>query len=163
MTEPKKSSVRECYAALTIAVEEAIANVEGIDPNSINTLLKAFREIATFKEDLESLLKVVNHMHTKLASETIPDSFETNEIDSVKVGGYNFILGTRMYASIPEAKKEEGFAWLREHGLDALIKPNVNPQSLTSAVKSYVEEHGEMPPDTAITTHMKRNISVRKA
>jgi hypothetical protein len=89
---------------------------------------------------------------------------ESQGFDSVKSGGKNFILSTRVNASIPEDMREPGYRWLTDVAkVPELIVPRVNPKQLSSFVKSYFEAHAEWPPEDAIKVHMQNYIQVRKA
>lgn len=83
-------------------------------------------------------------------------------IDSIKSKGRNFIVGVRLNASIPLDKRESGFKWLRENGLDSLIAPAVNSKSLSSAITQYIEANAIEPPEDAMTVHKQKYTSVRK-
>ena len=111
---------------------------------------------------LDSIHKVAEQAYRHLSEERLPNVFDGLGFDSVKTGGHNFILSSTLYASIPAAKQDEGFKWLKNNGLDALIKPTVNPKALSSAITSYIEENAIEPPDTAMSIHKKRRVGIRK-
>lgn len=158
-----KTQLGDAIKQLNDATANTLSVVEKLDPNDINTMLKAFRQLGDHIDHLNTLHKLLNHSYDTLSSETIPNALESMGLDSVKTGGYTFTPSVRLFASIPEAKKEAGFAWLEEHGLSALIKPSVNSQSLSSAVKSYIESTAEEPPAEALSICMKKYTQVRKA
>ena len=160
MTAPM--SVTEALKHLKAAVSNAHNVVLGVDQNDLNTLLKAFKLIANHKKEIDDIADNIGTLHKKLQTETVPQALEALGFDSVKLGGYNYILSARLFANIPVDRKDEGFEWLHSVGLENLIVPTVNPKSLSSAIKAFEEDKGESPPD-CITVHRQKYVQVRKA
>ena len=159
--EPK--TIKQALKYLGEAVANAMCAIVEIDPNDLNTLIKAFKLLDEQITELEAHLKDLKVVFNKLDKETIPNKFIELEIDSIKLKGYNFILSHKLYASIPDAKHDEGFKWLREHGYEAAIKQTVHSGTLSSIVSRYIEEKAEEPPVDAMSIHRQQNISIRKA
>jgi hypothetical protein len=147
---------------LSAAVTTASLYLSSIDRNDIPTLVKSFKKLKDDVDVLEEVTKVATGLVKELSYNVIPEAFENHNFDSVKIGGYNYILSVRMNASIPQDKQEAGFEWLQTHGLGSIIKPAVNPRTLTSAIKEYIAEKGEVPPESVIPIFNQRYISVRK-
>jgi len=158
----KQPTLGETIKILSQAVERTVLYFDKIDSTNLPELLDAFRLLRENEEQLSTLHDALKQIKDKLSHETIPDIFESMGIDSIKAKGRNFILGTSFYASIPIDKREAGFQWLKDNRLGELITPTVNAKSLSSAVKAYIEASGQQPPEEAMSTHIKRNISVRK-
>lgn len=144
------------------AVLNAIGTVSTIDDRDINALLKAYRTIKTHMDKIEESSKLLSTLYNSLGSDRIPKLFESLEVDSVKLAGYNFILTYQLFASIPETKQAEGYKWLEDNGFGDLIKRTVHARALASLVKGYLEEHAIEPPDSAMSIHRKQTISMRK-
>lgn len=163
MTEKQPETIKQALTYLTKAVSNAITTVEAIDPGDINTLLKAFKLLDDQITEMSMLQTELKKVFDKLDKKTLPEMFQRLEIDSIKIGGYNFILSTNLFASIPEAKHQKGFDWLKDNGYGALIKETVHARSLASVVKSYIETTAVEPPDDVMTIHRQTAISIRKA
>lgn len=163
MSEDKPKTVKEALKYLDAAITNAINFVESIEGDDINTMLKAFKLLDDQVKQLEEQTKILNKVLTKLDTERIPELFKSLEMDSVKIGGYNFILSNRLFASIPADKRAAGFAWLREHGYKEAIQETVNSNTLSSIVKNHIEETAQEPSDEVMTIHRKEYIQIRKA
>lgn len=157
--------LKTTLAELDKAVQAASSFVTtSLDRNDIPTMLKAFKEIDEAKKYLAEIEKVLNATHKIMSEQMIPEAFENNGFDSVKAAGRNFIVSTRINASIPEDKRAAGYDWLRNvANVPELIVPTVNSKQLSSFVSSYFEEHATLPPPEAITVHQVKYTSMRKA
>jgi hypothetical protein len=153
----------EAIKAVGEAVNNAMIYFAALDPDDVPGLLRAFKALKEHKEALDGWTECLAKFYNQLSYETIPAAFERVGVDSVKLSGRNFVVGVRFNASIPQDKQSEGFKWLEEHGLGALIRPSVNPKSLSSALSGYIEEHAEEPPPEAFSIHKQKYTSVRKA
>lgn len=162
MSETPK--LRDALKALDSAVNDTLAYFEGVDPSDIPTLCKSFALLKDNKEKLSFLEEVISKLYQKLSYEVIPNAFETNGFDSVKLAGKNFILATRVNASIPENKREAGHDWLiNQAKVPELIKSSVNSKQLSSFVTSYFDAHGCWPPEDVMSVHKQTYVQVRKA
>lgn len=155
-------SLGKAIKELASAVENTVKYFGQIDFNDLPLLLKAFKQLREQKELLEACTKVLEGQYNLLSEDTIPKAFEANGIDSMSAHGRLFSLNNRTHYSVTAETKEEGFKWLRENELGELIKETVNSQSLTTALRTLIEEKGISPPDTAVKQHTKKYISVRK-
>lgn len=59
--------------------------------------------------------------------------------------GYITIAKPRLWASITEENKPAAFEWLKSIGLQEVIKPTVNQQTLSSLVRERIEAGEEVP------------------
>lgn len=162
MTE-KSATLHSAINDLQKAVERTVVYFDTLDVTNVPMLLEAFKAIHENAELLDTLNTIIAGIKRKVSYETIPSVFESMGIDSIKSKGRNFIVGTRLNASIPLDKRELGFKWLRENGYESLIAPTVNPKSLSSAVAQYIETTATEPPDEAMTVHKQRYTQIRKA
>ena len=77
-------------------------------------------------KDLEIQLKDKKREADKVSGEVIPTIMQEMNISSLKLADGSAVEVKPVYgASIPIAKKEEAFKWLREHGLGDLIKNEI--------------------------------------
>lgn len=156
-----KTALAETDKAVAAA---AVFVTSELDRNDLPTMLKAFKELDEAKKYLADIEKALVATHKMLSEQMIPEAFENNGFDSVKLAGRNFIVSTRINASIPEDKRSAGFEWLRTvANVPELIVQTVNSKQLSSFVSSYFEEHAIMPPEEAISVHQVKYTSMRKA
>ena len=74
----------------------------------------------------EEVLKSLKQQADTLSGEVIPTMMTEMNIKTMKLSDGSAVEVKPVYgASIPTAKKEEAFNWLREHGLGDLIKNEV--------------------------------------
>lgn len=163
MSDEKPENLRQAVIYLQKAVANAVVVTSQISPNDLNTLLKAYKLLNDQADQIEAATKELNKMINRLKTEVIPKQLIDLEVDSIKMAGYNFILGTTTYASIPEDKREVGYKWLRDNGYGELIKETVHAKSLASIVKAIFEETAQDPPEEAMTIHRGYTINMRKA
>jgi hypothetical protein len=62
----------------------------------------------------------------KLSVENIPALMDEMGVDRIDVDGVTVTRKMMVHASIPVDRKEEAFSWLREQGLDDIIKNDVS-------------------------------------
>ena len=156
--------LKDALKILDKTVEDVLAYFDQLDPSDLPTLLKSFAQLGENYDKLDILHKTLSKLYDKLSYEVIPNAMESQGFDSVKLGGKNFILSTRVNASIPEDMRKPGFRWLTDVAkVPELIIPRVNPKQLSSFVKSYFETHAEWPPEDAIKVYKQNYIMVRKA
>lgn len=162
MTKPAK--FREVLKDLDATVTETLGFFEELDPSDLPTLLKAFAHLKDNRDKLVMLEKLISELYQKLSYETIPNAFEVSGFDSIKLAGRNFILSTRVNASIPEDKREFGYRWITDVAkVPELIRETVNPKQLASFATAYFEANGAWPPEEAMNVHKQPYIQVRKA
>ena len=162
-SEKDGKTFKQAIKGVGEAIDVAMRYFASIEPDDVPKLLRAFKALKEHKEELDSWIEVLNKFYNQLSYETIPAAFERVGVDSIKLSGRNFVVGVRFNASIPQDKQNEGFKWLEEHGLGALIRPTVNSKSLSSALSSYIEANAEEPPKEAFSIYKQKYTSVRKA
>ena len=158
----KPKTLKEAINYLGEAVANAIISVSTIDPNDLNTLIKAFKLLDDQITSLEGHLKDLKTVFNRLDKEILPNKFIELEIDSMKIKGYNFILAHKLYASITEENREKGFKWLRDKGYGEAIKETIHAGTLSSLVSNYIETNAIEPPEDTIKIHRQNSISIRK-
>lgn len=161
MTEVSPT-LKQALEQLEMAVRGVSLHFNDADQMQLQDLLKSFKLLKEGKDALDGLQEVIAQIYQKISYETLPIMFENMDMDSIKLAGRNFILSSRLNASIPLEQRDRGFAWLKENQLDSLIQPNVNSKTLSSAIKTYFEASAIMPPQDAIKTHLQKYIAIRK-
>jgi hypothetical protein len=69
-------------------------------------------------------------------------------------------LNRRFY--LQAEKKEEATAWLKETGFEDLFKETINSNTLTAAMKEFIEQDGEIPEELIGEIQTKR-IGMRRS
>jgi hypothetical protein len=162
--EDKKVKLNEALDTLEECVTDTLVFFEKLDPTNLTLMLQAFDRLGQAYDRLNTTTKLLGELYDKYSYEVIPTAFETMGIDALKTAGRNFILSTRLNASIPENMRDAGNKWVAEIAkCPELIIPRINPKQLSSLVKAYFEAHAELPPEDAVKVHQQKYIQVRKA
>ena len=96
--------------------------------------LKSISELATKAkllekeiDDLQSVVDERKKQHRKLTEEILPEAILSTGMDSFTMADGSSISVPKYYsASISAARKAEAFQWLRENGIDDIIKNTVS-------------------------------------
>jgi len=104
---------------------DALSQVDTGTGRQLSDLVRKLRDIEKQIEDAEQHLKAVKLEKHKLSTENIPALMDEMGMDRVDVDGLTVTRKMIVHASIPSERKEEAFAWLRENGLDDIIKNDV--------------------------------------
>ena len=125
-----------------------MATIYGMEKRSIKS---AEAKIKQRKQDLA------------IKEATLYALLEDAGISSFSSGGYTFFQRVDMYASVDASKTEIAFKWLEGEDLEYLIKRTVNSRSLSSAVKTVIEETGDTPgEEEGINIKTVNRVGVRK-
>ena len=104
---------------------EALTKVDSGTGKQLSDLVRSLRNIEKQIEDAETHMKSLKAEKHKLSIENIPALMDEMGMDRVDVDGLTVSRKMIVHASIPSDRKEEAFAWLRENGLDDIIKNDV--------------------------------------
>jgi len=97
------------------------------DIKGISALAKKAKEISVSVADLEALIKERKNQLRKLTEEAIPEALaQTGMTGFTMEDGSKIEVKPFYSASIPAARKAEAFEWLRQHGMDDIIKNTVS-------------------------------------
>jgi hypothetical protein len=78
------------------------------------------------RDEAESAMKLAKENERRLREEAIPLMMLEIGIKSIKLNdGSTVEASTEIYASIPQAKKQQAFKWLEENNFSGLIKTQV--------------------------------------
>lgn len=157
--EEIKTAVKALSKAANALLDQAEKHKQSTNVPEICAFYKTVYESI---EPIEKLLEVFKNIKTEYSKQVMPALFQSLNVDSINTSGRQFILNPEFHASMPQNKQEKGMAWLREKGYDMLIKEGVNAQTLTGAMKEYIQEKGELPPEDVMTLHIGHYISMRK-
>ena len=104
---------------------EALANVDSGTGKQLSDLVRKLRKVEDQIADAEQYLKTIKSEKHKLSTENIPALMDEMGMERIDVDGLTVERKMMVHASIPQDRKEEAFAWLRENGLDDIIKNDI--------------------------------------
>lgn len=114
------------------------------------------------KKELEEELKDVNTQIAEI-EKTLVDKMIEEEMQNFTRNGRQFILTSRLYVSAKAGMMENICAWMKQHGLEDMVKEHVHPQTLQAWCKETVEETGTLPEEleSMLNVYEKSGISIR--
>lgn len=131
-------------------------------------MVKHYQTLLETKEDLAERTKA-NNAAIEAAKAEIAQQMVDDECPRISTGGYCFSLTAKTsYTKRSDAElAESGLNFLealREEGLGDIIVEKVDPRTLQSTVKAYVDEHGELSEglEAIIRTFDYNDITRRK-
>lgn len=131
-------------------------------------MVRNYQNLLTEKESLAAQAKA-NNAAIEAAKAEIAQQMVDDDCPRISTGGYTFTLQEKtVYSKRSEdALAEAGVSFLetlREEGLGDIIVERVDPRTLQSTMKGYVEEHGELSEELAkvITVYETYDIGRRR-
>jgi len=111
-------------------------------------MVREYQELLEKKDDLAEQTKA-NNAAIEAAKAKITEQMVDDDCPRISTGGYCFTLTpkTSYTKRSDEDLAESGLNFLdalREEGLGDIIVEKVDPRTLQSTMKAYVEEHGEL-------------------
>ena len=92
--------------------------------------------------------------------ETIALSMDNAGMRSASSDTHTFYRRTDTYMSIRKEDKEAAHQWLITHGEGGIIQETVNSRTLTSTMKEYAENGGDIP--DFIRVSVKNRVGLKK-
>lgn len=125
-----------------------------------------YKALLDRKDELENQTKENNAAIEELKQQITQEMID-NESPVISRNGFRYSLveKTRYSKKAEETLMEEGldfFEVLREEGLGDLIKETVNANTLSSSMKAYVEENGELSEDLAKCINVYETYDIQK-
>ncbi len=110
-------------------------------------------------EEMKKTLDIAKDQLDETKSKIIEHLEDTGATATAKYEGLGRLTlkAPQLYAGIKEDYKEEAFNFLREQGMEDVIKETVHPGTLSSFIKGMIEEGEPIP--AFIKTHYKKNVS----
>lgn len=158
--------------------EQASAPEEKRDPEEVrkNEYRRKYKpvrdpvQLARAMRDVQEALDKASAVKTELQAEydvlrieMIPDLFEEQGIENLRVEGVGRIsLTADMFVSIAPGQKEGLFSWLNKHKLKDLIVPNVNSSTLRAFVKTRTKDGKPLPPEGILNVTPYTRASITK-
>ena len=115
----------------TIFDEEMFADADTLNDvdadggKKLSGLVRRYNEKQQQIEETENYLKGLKEEKQRIAFEQIPMLMDEMGIERIDVDGAIVKLKAFVSASIPADRKQDAFNWLREHGLDDIIKNDI--------------------------------------
>lgn len=103
----------------------ALQKVDTDVGKNLSQLVKTLRDIENQISDAEAHLKRLKGEKHRLSTEQIPGLMDEMGLDRIDVEGLTVTTNLKVHASIKEENKSDAFAWLRQEGLDDIIKNDV--------------------------------------
>lgn len=134
-------------------------------------LLDMVREYQTLLETKEGLAAMTkeNNAAIEAAKARIAQQMVDDDCPRISTGGYSFTLQEKtIYSKRAEGDlAEEGISFLntlREEGLGDIIVEKVDPRTLQSTMREYVDEHGGLSEELAkvVTVYETYDIGRRR-
>ena len=125
-----------------------------------------YKELLDRKDQLEEQTKENNAAIEELKKQITQEMID-NESPVISRNGFRYSLmqKTKYSKKAEETLMEEGldfFEVLREEGLGDIIKETVNANTLSSSMKAYVEENGELSEDLAKCINVYETFDIQK-
>jgi hypothetical protein len=104
---------------------DALSNVGTTEARNLSELVRTLRQVDKDIEKTEASLKALKQDRQKLTVELIPGVMDEMGVERLDVDGVTVSRKLIVSASISEEKRDAAFGWLRENGLDDIIKNDV--------------------------------------
>jgi len=131
------------------------------DAEADASLIELLTQIALAKDNIAMADIELKAMKAEYAGleERVFAIMEDEDVQKVSVGGRTLYRKIDTYASVKD--KEAGYAWLKANDFGDLFQTTVNARTLTSAMKEFMAEGGEI--DDSINITIKRRIGMRRS
>ena len=130
---------------------DALSDVNTGAARTLSDLVRSLRRVEQEIDDAENHLKALKQQKHKLSVENIPTLMDEMGVDRLDVDGVTVSRKMMVHASIPAARKDDAFAWLRENNLDDIIKNDISvsfgkgQDNLAGDVVGLLQERGFDP------------------
>ncbi len=104
---------------------EALASVDTGTGKQLSQLVRTLRNVEQQISDAEEHLKSLKQEKHKLSVENIPVLMDEMGVERLDVDGAIVERKMIVSASIPKDRKDEALGWLRDNGLDDIIKNDI--------------------------------------
>jgi hypothetical protein len=102
--------------------------LQGIDDTTTTQLSGHVRQMRSLEDeirDAEDHIKALKQQKHSLATEIIPNLMDQMGVERLDVDGVSVVRKNIVHASIPAARRDEAFEWLRANNCDDIIKNDV--------------------------------------
>ena len=102
-----------------------LSSVDTGTGKQLSQLVRSLRNVEQQIEDAENHIKSLKQEKHRLSVENIPALMDEMGVERLDVDGLTVERKMIISASIPKDRKDEALSWLRENGLDDIIKNDV--------------------------------------
>jgi hypothetical protein len=115
------------------------------------------------KKEADAALKEINERIAQTEEQLVAAMVE-KEMQNFTRNGRQFILTNRTYANAKAGMMPKICSWMKDNGLEGMVKESVHPQTLQAWVKEQIEEAGALPEELEplVNVYEKSGISIRK-
>lgn len=104
---------------------EALSSVTTSETKNLSDMVRTLRNVDRDIEKIEGDLKKLKQERQKLTTELIPGMMDEMGVQRLDVDGVTVTRKLIVSASISDDNREKAFGWLRDNGLDDIIKNDV--------------------------------------
>ena len=104
---------------------DALQSIDGGTAKQLSGHVRQLRSLEEQIADAEDHIKALKQQKHSLSTEIIPNMMDEMGIQRLDVDGVSVVRKNVVHASIPPARKEEAFEWLRQNGHDDIIKNDI--------------------------------------
>ena len=105
--------------------DTTLDKVQEGDMKNLSSLVKDLNQITLNINEKEEELKALKLQKHKMSTEQIPSMMDEMGVKRLDVENLSVTLKPLINASIPQTRREEAYQWLRDNGLDDIIKNDV--------------------------------------
>lgn len=135
---------------------------EFVHTEKVHDQLRFLRHVRDITETLSDYKSQLQKHLDRLRQEVIPTTFKENNITSLTVDGFRYVISHNWRASIKGDRKGDAYKWLRDNDLGELITETVNASTLSAQAKKMTEDGMELDPDL-FTVNIVPNTSITQA
>lgn len=114
----------EFFEEMLNAADE-LSDVDVDSTKALSNLVRQLEQCVSDIDEAEMHLKKLKQEKHRLSTEAIPSLMDEMDVSRLDVGDVTVALKPFVSASIPADRKDEAYQWLRDHGLDDIIKNDV--------------------------------------
>ena len=105
--------------------DTTLDKVQEGDMKNLSSLVKDLNQITLNINEKEEELKALKLQKHKMSTEQIPSMMDEMGVQRLDVENLSVSLKPLINASIPPTRRDEAYQWLRDNGLDDIIKNDV--------------------------------------
>lgn len=120
--------------------------------------LACVRKLKDEKKGIEEDLKDIN-LELEAVCEAAHELFEEWDLELIKNEHGRLTIGQDLYAAVND--RPLAIEWLKQVGLQEILKEDFNWQTINSLLKQRVKEGESLPDEQAIKMYFKRKINFR--
>ncbi len=113
----------------------------------LKELIELYKVLYDANDEIKQTTKELNKLQDSLKYNVIPEKMEEQDLKTVtfKELDCRITVSQVVRASIKPEFKERAYVWLRDEGLEDIIKETVNASTLSALAKDYIEKGTELP------------------